>query len=516
MVAMRRSPTRLSVRRALVAASMLTLLASSAYAAPPSRAVADRPSAEPTVAEQTLDVALDALTGSGYDRSAKGEAPVDASLALRDLWAIQGQLAGSERAMARRLLARPTDGPGDPLGFGYTVPAEQRCAKKVCIHWVSSTADAPPSTGWVRKALKTFNRVYKIETKRLDFRKPLKDGASGGNQKFDVYLKELGINGIQGYCAPETRVQRFLATTYCVLDNNFTEWAGSPAKTQLVTAAHEFFHAVQNAYDAEEDRWVVESTATWMEERVADGLDRNRAYLAQSTVAQPNVPLDAYVQGATYQYGNWAFFEFLSSRYGKDVVRRLWAKRLAADRTPDNYSMKGVVNLMRPHGGLPKVFAAYSAANTVPGRSYKEGRRWPAAPVTPYVLSTSVRATGTIPITLDHLTSASAVVRPDGSLNKRRQRLRIRVTGLGKRQGGAAYLLIDRKKGGVDKRFVRLNGRGKARVKVPFSRKVVKSVTLTVVNASTRYRCYQEQTWSCQGIPRHDRVPFSYSASLGK
>jgi hypothetical protein len=35
-----------------------------------------------------------------------------------------------------------------------------------------------------------------------------------------------------------------------------------------VTAAHEFFHAVQFAYDIGEDGWLMESTATWMEEHV--------------------------------------------------------------------------------------------------------------------------------------------------------------------------------------------------------------------------------------------------------
>ena len=35
-----------------------------------------------------------------------------------------------------------------------------------------------------------------------------------------------------------------------------------------VTAAHEFFHAVQFAYDYDEDPWLMEATATWMEERV--------------------------------------------------------------------------------------------------------------------------------------------------------------------------------------------------------------------------------------------------------
>ena len=44
------------------------------------------------------------------------------------------------------MLARPTDGPSDPYGDGYTVPAKRKCQGHFCIHWVPTTPDAPPST----------------------------------------------------------------------------------------------------------------------------------------------------------------------------------------------------------------------------------------------------------------------------------------------------------------------------------------------------------------------------------
>ena len=159
---------------------------------------------ERAAAERTLDVAERVLEGRAAPRDPS------ATLALRDLWASLPALSAAGRARAEGMLARPTDGPADPFGFGYTAPSVKRCAKDVCVHWVRSTADAPPSKKWVKRTLNEMQRDYRLTTGRYGYRKPLKDGNRGGNKKFDVYLKDIGPFGLYGYCAAETRVQRFL------------------------------------------------------------------------------------------------------------------------------------------------------------------------------------------------------------------------------------------------------------------------------------------------------------------
>ena len=306
-----------------------------------------------------------------------------ATLALRDLWASLPALPAAGRARAEAMLARPTDGPADPFGFGYTAPSVKRCAKDVCVHWVRTTGDAPPSRKWVKRTLNEMQRDYRLTTGRYGYRKPLKDGNRGGNKKFDVYLKDIGPFGLYGYCAAETRVQRFLATGYCVLDNDFsrTQFPSSPRKSLKVTAAHEFFHAVQYAYDAEDDRWLMEATATWMEERLADSANDNRQYLPYGQVRDPSQPLDSAGGGALNQYGNWAFFEFLSQRFGRDIVRQIWNRMAADKKSPDDYSTRAVVKVLKKKGGFAKVYAEFAAGNTVPGRTYPEGGRWPRATI---------------------------------------------------------------------------------------------------------------------------------------
>ncbi len=72
--------------------------------------------------------------------------------ALAELSARYEALDPAERREADRLLARPTDGAGDPQGDGYTVPEHAPfCTANFCLHWVTSTADAPDLTDTRRR-----------------------------------------------------------------------------------------------------------------------------------------------------------------------------------------------------------------------------------------------------------------------------------------------------------------------------------------------------------------------------
>ena len=51
-----------------------------------------------------------------------------------------------------------------------------------------------------------------------------------------------------------------------------------------VTAAHEYFHAVQFAYDFFEDGWFMEATATWAEDELYDSVNDNVNYLDRGQI----------------------------------------------------------------------------------------------------------------------------------------------------------------------------------------------------------------------------------------
>ena len=95
----------------------------------------------PTQAEQALQKVKDLKQGIGVHTGR------ELTPAMAELFRTKGDLDASGRKEAAALLARPTDGGGDPQGDGYTVTEETPfCTVHFCIHYVATTADAPDLT----------------------------------------------------------------------------------------------------------------------------------------------------------------------------------------------------------------------------------------------------------------------------------------------------------------------------------------------------------------------------------
>ena len=486
---------------------------------------------QPTAAQQVLAEARALLTGATGEgpaaRRSTGEpgahASREATLVLRDLRAALPRLGAEDRASAQALLARPTDGRADPEGTGYSTGSKKRCRGHFCVHYVTSTSDRATS-GWVDKTLKVMKKVWAREVDGLGYRAPLSDGAlprsrNGGNGKFDVYLADVGDDLLYGYCSADfvLRDDRRRAGGYCVLDNDFStdQYGGKPGRTLAVTAAHEFFHAIQFGYDYYEDRWFMESTATWVEERFADGVNDNRQYLAFGQVGEPDTSLDLFERGGFAHYGNWPFWEHLADRYGDGIVRRTWNTAQGA-----TYSTRAVEKVLARRGGFAKRFAAFAAGNLTPSQSYPEGRHWPtAAPEAKWTFGRRSAARSD-EVGIDHMASASYVFVPDTTLTSEGfagapYRLRVGVEGPRAKTSPTAWLVVRTVDGDWRSEQVELDADGSATVTVPFTVEKVEAVSLTLVNASTRFRCDKDTPdWSCFGIPRDQDEQFALTAEV--
>ena len=92
-------------------------------------------------------------------------------------------------------------------------PAAQKkkCAKHVCVHWASkgqhrvAKADKRPRNGtpdYVDKVLKTMEQVHRTYV-QAGYRAPKTDTGQGGNRKRDIYLRNIGPQGLYGYCTSD-------------------------------------------------------------------------------------------------------------------------------------------------------------------------------------------------------------------------------------------------------------------------------------------------------------------------
>ncbi|KRF00211.1 hypothetical protein ASG88_12600 [Nocardioides sp. Soil777] len=464
-------------------------------------------------------LALGLLTVAGPSTAAQaptratGTDPGADTLELRDQFFGAGAgTAGERRYSARAAVPRPA--------WDAALPQGRECTDIVCVHYVGASGDAPPmasSTGgapdWVALTLRTaYDSLLRMS--QLGWPLPPSDRGAGGTAQFDVYLQDLGRRGLYGYCAPEQMVpgERNVASSYCVLDNDFAEFPLPPTPSMRVTVAHELFHAVQFGLDAREDGWLLEATATWMEEQITDDVDDNRQYLVHGQLGDPRTPLDTFDSGLG-SYGNWIFFQRLTQRFGSDAVRQVWARADGHVGRRNHFSVKAVKRYVESRGvSWPRFYAGFVAANRTARASYAEGSAYrPTSPQSRALLGRG-RRSWTRTVSLDHLTGHVASLRP--APGPRRGRLRISVDAGRRATAPGAHVVLIGRKGVIGRSPIRLDRSGHGTRVVTFHRPRVRRVEVVVANASTRYTCNRGSQFACHGKPRDDRRGFRITARV--
>ena len=331
---------------ALVSAALsVSVLSAPGLAAEPDPRPTDDPAAAALDALGEVRVLVEDLTSLIPGASPDPES--DLTLALRDLALLKNLLPESLQPMAEGYLARPTDGNADEFGDGYTVDEEAPvCSDVVCVHYVLTSEDRVPAADadandvpdYVDFTLATMTHVHNTYVD-AGYRAPKSDlnaENNGGNGKPDIYLANIGDVGFYGYCASDKDIpakQPQATWGFCVLDNDYRKSefpTNTPKQNLQVTAAHEYFHAVQFGYDISEDGWVMEATATWAEDELFDKVDDNVQYLPGGPMGLPEESIDQFSGG--FHYGTWIFFRYLTERFRKSeggmpiLVRDLWRR----------------------------------------------------------------------------------------------------------------------------------------------------------------------------------------------
>ncbi|WP_300677929.1 MXAN_6640 family putative metalloprotease [Nocardioides sp.] len=464
----------------------------------------------------------------------------DPTLALRDL-ALRLNAAG--RAPAGSSLAsyqRPWDD-----GQGGTA---SQCTDNLCLHWATSAAATGKSaditnTAWAQGTVLPVLSQITTTYQRSGYRKPVADASYvtnpysryygrptnwGGSSATDIYLEDLGGTGIYGYCAfdldDDGRLVYYPARgagavpAFCVLDNDFAlsqyraTYAGeTPADMLKVTAAHEYFHATQFAYDSFEDAWFMEATATWAERQVYPGIPDNRQYLPYSQLRYPSTSLDTYGGNrGLLQYADWIYFEYLTKRSTArtgsmpNLVLNMWQR--ADSLGADQYSMQAIASALAARRlDFATTYGQFAAANRRPS-SYLGGGAYPVASANrTFTLRKKAKRSGTVKI--NHLASATFRFKPK-KISPGNRRAKISVDMANRSAGSVALVTIVQRNGRATVKSIKLNKLGNGAIKIAFSSKRIAYVELTLVNANRRYTdCSTNQSsYSCGGTPVRDRV----------
>ncbi len=159
----------------------------------------------------------------------------------------------------------------------------------------------------------------------LGFLEPPPDNGLGGDNKYDVYFENMGF---YGYAVPELFGARPWNDYYShlVLNNDFMGFPpnddpeGDVLGAAKVTAAHEYHHAVQFGYDANESAWFMELDATYAEDIVFDATNDNYHYLSLFT----NSPAKSLMENSNHMYASFIWGLYLAQNFDTSLMRSVW------------------------------------------------------------------------------------------------------------------------------------------------------------------------------------------------
>ncbi len=329
--------------------------------------------ADASTSAETLRQA-EALLGVGSSSSSAGRGSGrEATVILRDLSRELPRLSPSQRLRARRLLQRPSQS-GDEAYFGPEDPASPICDTNFCVHWGTARRDRPPKADsepngipdYVEAVLAAGQRSFEVENGELGWQRGRSDGnrgargGRGGNGQVDIYLAGLK-RGLFGYATSDPGAGGPRRPAYLVIDNDFSGFGGSPLELMRVTIAHEYNHVLQFGYDAFEDAWMFESTATWVEDRVYPAINDYFNFL-QPFYENPDVPLAETNRRSVKVYGSAMWNHWLDSRLGPATIRDAWA--LSRGVRPGGLAVAAYEAGIDANGGrsFSKEFAGFAAA----------------------------------------------------------------------------------------------------------------------------------------------------------
>lgn len=161
---------------------------------------------------------------------------------------------------------------------------------------------------------------------KLSYLTPPSDGVAGGDSKYDVYFAAIGGYGITFFDgtgpAPWDDFSSFI-----LVHHDFEGFPpnqdpeGSQIGALKVTLAHEYFHAVQLAYDGLDDLWMYESSSTWNEVELFPEVKDNYQYLPFFYN-----DLDTFLttNPGLHPYGAFVWPTYLAQKYSDTLMREIW------------------------------------------------------------------------------------------------------------------------------------------------------------------------------------------------
>jgi MYXO-CTERM domain-containing protein len=306
--------------------------------------------------------------------------------------------------------ARPTNtGGSSPFRYdpGDVVEHHDPPAGDVRIHFTREGTHAVPAADtnasgtpdFVEAVGAIYEDVAEVYHDALGFARPHSDATlfdNGGDGRFDVYLLDFAHQADGAFridaCLSDVPEQ---CIGHVVQENDFDGY-GYPTRIfgARVVGSHEYFHAVQAAYHADQGPVFGEGTAVWATDAFDPVLGEVAAF-SGGYLDNPDRSLDVPLPGPVdrFSYGSAIFFQFLSERYDDEgVIRLLWEHVVpgeglatSGDDPSDPWWLHQVDAVLETYyeSSFAEAFVDFAVWNlhtgtrADPGVAYADGARYP-------------------------------------------------------------------------------------------------------------------------------------------
>jgi len=260
----------------------------------------------------------------------------DATVILLETWKNKYDVALKNQELPL-LFKRPTDPTGGIDDNQHLLPQLYNTTHFV-LHWTNGSdgglsVDAVPLNDtnengipdYIENFGVIFENVWNAEITIRGFLTPPDDSSEPNDSnrrnpdgRYDVFIYNMQY---YGYAYPEQWPES-PSCSYIAVDNDYNGFPTPQLGAMQVTAAHEFFHAIQFVYDCTEEIWWMETTATYMEDEVYPEVNDNYQYLPRWFELCDTYGLES-TEGS-HEYGNFIFAKRLSEDWNDNIIREIW------------------------------------------------------------------------------------------------------------------------------------------------------------------------------------------------
>ena len=202
----------------------------------------------------------------------------------------------------------------------------------------------------IEKIAAAFELSYQTQIQQLGYSHP--PSMKNGSAPYHIYVVDLHnqfartvSSDLDSNVWEQTNVSSFI-----LFDNDF-EGPGfhiSGDDAIKVTAAHEFFHAIQLGYVfRKKDAFFYEMTAVWMETQVFKQI-HNYLYYLDYFFSAPDIPLNGISftipNVMKHVYGGCIFGFYIEENFGTAAIRNIW------EQMPNKKALEAAAHLFNGHG----------------------------------------------------------------------------------------------------------------------------------------------------------------------